>query len=119
MAKKTIELTIQVVPKSRAMCTTPLVSSSMKPAPRKNIWPLRTVEPGREEQDHQRKPGDNRHPPQVECGDRRLAKVEERPVVGGEPSMPVSPPRPARSQPGTGLGSPDTGGSGPKPFTAR
>ena len=40
IAKKTIELTIQVAPKSKAMCTTPLVSSSMKPAPRKNIWPL-------------------------------------------------------------------------------
>ena len=40
IAKKTIELTIQVEPKSKAMCTTPLVSSSMKPAPRKNIWPL-------------------------------------------------------------------------------
>ncbi len=40
MAKKTMELTIQVALKSRAMCTTALVSSSMNPAPRKNIWPL-------------------------------------------------------------------------------
>ena len=40
IAKKTIELTIQVAPKSNAMCTTPFVSSSMKPAPRKNIRPF-------------------------------------------------------------------------------
>ncbi len=39
MAANTIELTIQVEPKSSARCTTPLVSSSMKPAPRKNIRP--------------------------------------------------------------------------------
>ena len=36
-AKNTTELTIHVPPKSSAMCTTALVSTSMKPAPRKNI----------------------------------------------------------------------------------
>jgi hypothetical protein len=33
-------LTTHVEPNSSAMCTTPLVSSSMNPAPRKNIVPL-------------------------------------------------------------------------------
>src|SRR5205814_10514645 len=40
MAKNTTELTTQVLPKSSAMWTTPLVSSSMNPAPRKNIRQL-------------------------------------------------------------------------------
>ena len=40
MAKKTMELTTQVEPKRRASCTTPLVSRSMNPAPRKNIDPF-------------------------------------------------------------------------------
>ena len=40
MAKNTTELTSQVEPNNRAMCTTPLVSSSMNPAPRKNICQL-------------------------------------------------------------------------------
>ena len=38
MAKKTSELTSQVEPKSRAKVTRLRVSSSMKAAPRKNIW---------------------------------------------------------------------------------
>ena len=38
-AAKTIVLTVQVPPKSRAMWTTALVSISMKPAPRKNMRP--------------------------------------------------------------------------------
>ena len=40
MAANTTEFTTQVAPKSSAIWTTPRVSSSMKPAPRKNIRPL-------------------------------------------------------------------------------
>ena len=40
IAKNTIELTTQVEPNKSAMCTTPLVSRSMNPAPRKNIVAL-------------------------------------------------------------------------------
>ena len=68
IAKKTIELTIQVAPKSRAMCTTPLVSSSMKPAPRKNIWPLGRTPPhrGEDQEDGERQHADDRDPAEVQ-----------------------------------------------------
>ena len=123
IAKKTIELTIQVAPKSKAMCTTPLVSSSMKPAPRKNIRPLGpgAAHRGKREQDHQREHRHDRHAAQVEGGDRRLAEVEKRPVIGGYrvDARQLDLGRAdlhERRCPGAGG---TIGGTGPKPFDAR
>ena len=91
IAPKTTALTIHVEPKSNAMWTTPLVSRSMKPAPRKNIRPFgRAVRTGAKAgQDHERDPGDERHPAEVERGDDWLSEVEERPGVGRQRPHPA------------------------------
>ena len=70
IAPKTTALTTHVEPKSNAMWTTPLDSSSMNPAPRKNIRPLgRAVRIGSKgRQDHERDPGDEAIPRRLSAG---------------------------------------------------
>ncbi len=80
-AKITTELTIQVPPNSSAMCTTALVSTSMKPAPRKNICtsapapsPARR-DAARLQERRQQQRGDGRH-------DGRAAQARPPGIIG-------------------------------------
>ena len=100
IAKKTIELTIHVAPKSKRHVHDALrlqQHEARRPGKTSGRWAGRGAR-GEGEKDQQREHRHERHSAQVEGRDRRLAEVKERPVVGRNSVDPRQlRPRPARA----------------------